>query len=489
MSEQAKPSSPNLVFVFADQLRYQSCGYAGDERARTPTIDELASEGMNFCNAVSGHPLCAPYRASLFTGKYSTSTGMVINELRMNPGHECLGHVLRKNGYDIAFIGKWHLWANQLGHHHDPKNSFIPPGPYRLGFDGYWAAYNFHHRYFDTYYHANSLERISFKGYEPDNQAQLAIQWMCKLRDPRKPFALFLSLGTPHDPWDSDNVPEEFYRIFEHVLFPHPPNYLSEDDPYADAWGRLTPAYRAQLQEWMRFYYAMVTNLDRNVGRILQALGQIDQSRNTIVVFTSDHGEMFGAHGRRAKNIFYEEAIRVPFLVRWPGHIAPGGISDVCLNTPDIMPSLLAMMGLPIPEGVEGTDLSHCACGHAGREPEGAFLQGMGCTADWVDGHEWRGLRDKRYTYAVYRSDHSEMLFDHQADPCQMKNLASDLVHRTTLEHFRETLKTRMKELGDTFESCTWYRDHWTENREILRSATINTPEGMTGPTCEERLP
>ncbi|UCH10012.1 MAG: sulfatase-like hydrolase/transferase, partial [Fidelibacterota bacterium] len=143
-------SHPNLVFILADQLRYQSCGYAGDKRARTPHIDKLAHEGVNFCNAVSGHPVCAPYRASLFTGKYSSSTGMVINELRMNPNHECFGHILHRNDYDTAYIGKWHLWANELGNHHDPRNSFVPAGPYRLGFDGVWAAYNFHHRYFDT---------------------------------------------------------------------------------------------------------------------------------------------------------------------------------------------------------------------------------------------------------------------------------------------------------------------------------------------------
>jgi arylsulfatase A-like enzyme len=125
---------PNLIYVFADQLRAQSCGYAGDARAQTPNLDAFAAQGVNFTNAVSGHPVCAPYRASLLTGKYTTGTGMVINELRINPNQRCLAHVLTDAGYETAYIGKWHLWANALGHHDDPKNSYTPPGPYRLGF-------------------------------------------------------------------------------------------------------------------------------------------------------------------------------------------------------------------------------------------------------------------------------------------------------------------------------------------------------------------
>src|SRR5919199_634873 len=119
---------PNLVYIFADQLRYFSCGYAGDEYARTPNIDRLAAQACNFHQAVSSTPVCAPYRASLFTGKYQSSTGMVINELRLSPEHECLGHVLTRNKYRTAYIGKWHLWANELGPHELTRNGFVPPG-------------------------------------------------------------------------------------------------------------------------------------------------------------------------------------------------------------------------------------------------------------------------------------------------------------------------------------------------------------------------
>ncbi|MEM7029385.1 MAG: sulfatase [Chloroflexota bacterium] len=466
---------PNLIYVFADQLRYQSCGYAGDEKAQTPRIDQLAAESVNFNNAVSGHPMCAPYRASLFTGKYSSSTGMVINELRLNPDHHhCFGQVLDTGGYETYYIGKWHLYANELGHHEAARNSYTPPGPHRLGFDGFWASYGFHHTYNDQYYHTDSPEKIVIPGYEPDGQTTLAIEKLTEAAVNDQPFALFLSLGTPHDPWGSDNVPAEYLARFQDTSFSLPPNYKPQDDPYGDKWASLSEAERDALPEWMRVYYAMTANLDWNVGRLLDAIDQLGLNDNTIVVFTSDHGEMFGAQGRRAKNIFYEEAVRVPFLIRWSGHTASGESCDALLNTPDIMPTLLSLLELRIPAGVEGSDLSHRVLGQPGPEPETALLHGMGACAIFEDGHEWRGLRSKQFTYATYLVDESELLFDHEADPYQMHNLADDPQYAQTVAHFRHTLETRLQALNDPFETCTWYEAHWTENRIIQRTATAS---------------
>jgi arylsulfatase A-like enzyme len=198
------------------------------------------------------------------------------------------------------------------------------------------------------------------------------------------------------------------------------------------------------------------------------------------VVFTSDHGELFGAHGRRAKNIFYDEAVRVPLLVRWPGHIPTGCQTDVCLNTPDMMPTLLGLLDLPVPDEVEGMDLSHCALGRDGPEPDAALMQCTGATAAWQDGYEWRALRDKRFTYAVYRLDRQELLFDNQQDPYQMTNLTRDPAYNSTVSHFRELLRTRMSALHDTFETCTWYRDHWTNDRIIHSAAQGSFCAGLS---------
>lgn len=464
---------PNLIYVFADQLGYNHCGYGGSKNARTPNIDRLASEGVSFVNAVSTMPVCSAYRASLFTGKYPTSTGMVINELRMNPNHRCIAHVLTEAGYETAYIGKWHLYAAELGNHVDPKNSFTPPGPDRLGFDGYWAAYGFHHEYYNTYYHTDSPQKI-FHGegvYEPDAQTDLAIERIKQAAGKNQPFALFLSWGTPHDPWTPSNVPKEYLDRFKDAEFPNPPNYKDENDPYSDAWGRINAKGRQSLAEWKRIYYAMTANVDWNLGRLLEAVKQAGLDDNTLIVFTSDHGEMFGAHGRRNKNIFYDEACRVPFLMRWNGRISAGSVSDSCLGTVDIMPTVLSLLDLSIPAAVEGTDLAHCALGKPGPEPAAAFLQNTGACAAWENGHEWRAFRDKQYTYAVYRRDRSELLFDNTADPYQMKNLADDPEHADTLECFRQMLAERMSSLNDTFPESTWYRDNWTKDRLILRGA------------------
>ena len=471
---QAAGRRPNLIYVLADQLRYSSCGYGGDSRARTPTMDRMAREGISFRNAVSSMPVCSAYRASLFTGKYTTSTGMVINELRMNPHHECLGHVLTRAGYETGYVGKWHLYANQAGNHLDPRNSFVPRGPDRLGFDRYWAAYNFHHDYYDAYYHTETPEKIRYGDgvYEPDGQTDLAIEFLRKACRLDKPFALVLSVGTPHDPWSSNNVPPEFYGMFRDVRFPPPSNYTDRMDPYGDRWSNIAKS-PAKIEKWMQVYYAMTANLDRNLGRLLGAVEQAGIADHTLVVFTSDHGEMFGAHGRMKKNTFYEEAARVPFLMRWPGRIPPARVSDACLNTVDIMPTLLSLMNLPIPDAVEGMDLAPCALGRGGPEPPAAFLMNTGACAEWEDGHEWRALRDKRYTYAVYRVDGAELLFDNTSDPYQMQNLAAAPEHAATMDRFRKMLREKMASLHDTFERSTWYRDHWIQDRIILRTATM----------------
>lgn len=468
---------PNVIYILADQLRYQSLGYAGDARARTPNLDRLASQSVSFRQCVSTMPVCAAYRASLLTGKYPSSTGMAVNELRMNPNHRCLGHVVTEAGYETGYIGKWHLWANQAGHHTERKNSYIPPEMkrYRLGWDGHWAAYNFHHQYYHNFYYMDDPVKRSFDGYEPDGQTSMAIDFIEKQAGKDRPFYLTLSLGTPHDPWSARNVPAEYLKPFEDVDFPLPESWSDLPDPYMDRntdpekW---LSHWKKQLPGFQRVYAAMNANLDHNVGRIMKALDDAGIAEETILVFTSDHGEQFGANARVFKLTFYDPSARVPMLIRWPGKIPAGTVSDALLGTPDIMPTLLGLMGLEIPEAVEGMDLSGAARGEKGPEPEFALLQGLGHTYLWKDGFEWRAVRDRRYTYARYLCDGSQLLFDNQADPQQRKNLAADPAHKRTLARLRDQMAKKMKELEDTFEKCTWYRDHWTDgDRCIIASA------------------
>lgn len=458
---------PNLIYVFADQLRYSSLGCNGDELAKTPNIDEFSEECTVMDNACSGHPVCAPYRASLLTGKYTTSTGMTINEIRMSPNHRTFAHVLNENGYETGYLGKWHLYAAQLGHHFDVKNSFIPKGPDRLGFDGYFAAYNFHHKYYApyAYYHLDTPEKIYAEGYEPDFQTDLAIEKIKELADGDKPFAFFLSIGTPHDPWTPDNVPEEYYSLFKDVQFPKPENYSPFNDRHADMWARLFPWERKELNSWKQCYYAMCANLDYNIGRLIKALKENHIDENTIIVFTSDHGEMFGAHGRRAKNIFYDEAVRVPFMIKWGDKLRKER-NFTCFNTVDIMPTLLSMMGLPIPEAVQGEDISQAIVSDA-RINNPSLMMGTGPTAIWGNGREWRAIRDEQYTYATYLSDKSEYLFDNINDPYQMNNLIDSPNHKEIKEKLKSQMYGKMKKIGDEFEKNSFYKKNWVTKRVI----------------------
>ena len=472
-------ATPNLIYVFADQLRRDCCGYNGDGRARTPNIDALADEGVDFCNAVSGHPVCAPYRASLMTGKYTSSTGMVINTIRMNPNHKCFAHVLNDSGYETAYIGKWHLWGTRRGDYYHPDYAYTPPGPYRLGFDGHWAAYNFQHNYYLAEYYTDSAEPIRVHGYEPDFQTDMAIEQIERMQDGDKPFALFLSYGTPHDPWANCNTPAEFLKSFADVEFKdRPPSYMADVDRFRDPWtdaGDDFESANENYEQIMPQYYAMTANLDWNLGRLLKAVDKAGLRDDTVIVFTSDHGYHFGEHGRGGKCIFFDESVRVPFVMRYGSKTQAGAATDVCLNTPDIMPTVLGMMGLEIPDDVEGVDLSGHALGAGGPEPEAAFMQGMGETDAWDDGFEWRAVRDKQFTYAIWRDGPVERLHDNQADPYQMNNLIDDPAHAATLERLRRIMNKRMAELGDTFESASWYHQHWIDDQEcIVRTATLN---------------
>jgi len=165
-----------------------------------------------------------------------------------------------------------------------------------------------------------------------------------------------------------------------------------------------------QVPEALKVYYAMVYHLDTQVGRIMDCLEEEGLEEETIVIYTSDHGEMFGSQGRVYKLTFYEEAARIPFIVNWKGQIDQSSTSDICLNTPDIAPTILGLMNLPIPDEMEGMNLSNSFLGKSGPEPEFALLQGMGHTYQWIDGSEWRAVRDKQFTYARYLVDGSEHL-------------------------------------------------------------------------------
>jgi arylsulfatase A-like enzyme len=460
---------PNLVFVFADQLRHDVLGYAGDSKAITPNIDKFSEQAVNFTNAVSVSPVCAPFRSSLLTGKYVSSTGMVVNEINMNLNHKTIANVLNDAGYNCAYVGKMHL--------NDQHKRSYAKGPERFGFDHYWAGYSFHHRSYQSYYYTDDDKGDEYKvdltgKYGPEEFTTLACNYIEEASKEDKPFTLFLSWNPPHDPWKEDNVPAHCLEKFKDQQFDLPENFKETPDQYMDRYpGEFFKGdsvwkekfiSEGGFQEMMRVYYGMVNSIDEQMGRVIKTIDSLGIGDNTIVVFTSDHGEMFCSQGRMYKLIFYEEAARIPMLIRYP-KVSNGGKSDVCLNTPDIMPTLLGLMGLAdnIPEEVEGIDLSFAVKGEKGVEPEFAFMQGMGHTFRWLDGFEWRSIRDKRYTYARYLRDGKELLFDNKKDPFQKSDVAADDAYSDVIKRMRKQMQNKMNLINDEFKPCSWYRDNW----------------------------
>ena len=466
---------PNLIYVFADQLRYDALGCTGNAKAHTPHIDRFAANSAHLRQFVSNTPVCTAYRASLMTGKHTTSHGMVINELRIHPNQTCLGHLLTSAGYVTSYIGKWHLFANEFGNHFDPVNSFVPRGPHRLGFDGEWKAYNFNHENYSpsAYYHEETPEKIYYPDFEATHQTDFAIDAINRYADAGDPFAIVLSYGPPHDPWGPDHVPQKYWEMFKNTPMPNPPNYAEDHDPYSDNWARFKAGEREELENWRRGYFAQIAALDAEFGRLIDALEASGEADNTIVVFTSDHGEMFGAHGRRAKLIFYEEAAHVPFFIRWPAGLEPV-THDFAAGAVDVLPTICGLLGIDASADAEGQNLAPFLKGAEGA-PEMSLLMGCGATAIWEDGHEWRAVRDSRFTYARYRVDGAEFLFDRKNDPFEQTNLADDPSFAADKERLKTWMESEMARINDTFEASSYYEAHFADdNRCIVRSATAD---------------
>ena len=405
---------PNLLFIFCDQLRYSALGNSHNEVVKTPAIDNLADEGIIFDNTFSSCPLCSPFRGQLFSGRYSHKNGVVDNEYELRKDQVTFAHVLKKAGYRTGFIGKWHLGY----------------GPYtedkRHGFD-YLAAHDCNHDYYNVEYYENEEGPIKIKHWSPEGMTSIALKF---IKDHRKssrdkPFALFLAWGPPHYPYDL--YPNEFH-IYDPAKVDLPPNVPMELEAYA----------RRVLAD----YYGNVTALDIQVKSILDYLKQNGLSDDTIVCFTSDHGDHLHSHGyleptypnwrwmhpslRASKGTPYDESIHIPFILRWPAMIKGGKRTSTMMSSVDLMPTLLSLMGLDIPSGIQGLDLSHAALGKKGNEPESVYLQILGPgwphRGRWVG--YWRGVRTRRHVYARwYADEYGLLLFDREKDTFEMNNL------------------------------------------------------------------
>ncbi|MFW6255917.1 MAG: sulfatase [Candidatus Sumerlaeota bacterium] len=430
---------PNVIYVFADQWRLESTGFAGNPDVRTPNLDRLAAESVWVTHAVAGCPVCSPYRASLLTGQYPLSHGVFVNDVHLEHRVPSLADAFKDGGYSTAYIGKWHV--NGRG-----RVDYIPPED-RQGFE-YWKVLECTHNYNDSWYYAGDCdERLVWKGYDAIAQTDDAIDYIQKY-DQNNPFMLVLSWGPPHSPMHT--APEEFRQLYDPEKISVRPN--------------VPESKHERTRKDLAGYYAHCTALDSCIGKLWDAIVENGIEENTIFVFGSDHGDMIGSQGQHDKQQPYDESIRVPFLVHYPDELGREGHDcPALLDAPDIMPTLLGMAGLDIPDSVEGIDFSGMIRG--GDDPsDGAALimcpQPFGQWHRGKGGKEYRGLRTLRYTY-VRDLNGPWLLFDNEKDPYQLHKLVDDPASAELLRKMDAWLQKRLDARGDAFRPGMDYIREW----------------------------
>jgi arylsulfatase A-like enzyme len=438
----AKPQThkrkPNVLYVFDDEHRFQSMpGEPYAEPIDAPNLASFRRANLSMDRCISNYPLCSPYRGILMTGQWPFQNGITRNWVELGTNFESIGHAFGKAGYRTSYVGKWHL----SGPGHD--RAFVPAGPHRQGFEDWhvWGAVDKHMSYSFTF-NPETGEKIQPEGYQSTLMTDEAVKIIKEKHE--KPWMMILSWHPPHFPVDDAPEADEAYFAEKNVAMR--PNVKTGVAQGAVA----TPA---SIERFHRGYYAHIRAIDREFGRLLTALDETGQADNTIVIFTSDHGEMAGSHGRMYKQVPHEESARVPFYVRYPGVTPKQRKSDALFASIDIYPTLCGLAGVAIPSHVKGKDFSATLRGKSTPESEVVFLMNAGQDDGAGNGLQppnYRGLRSKTHTYAV-ASDGRWVLFDNTKDPYQMQNLIDDPAQKPLVDHFDTLIAAWLKEADDPF--------------------------------------
>lgn len=418
---------PNVIFILADQWRANALGYNGNQTVKTPELDAFSAEAVNFKNAVSVTPVCTPYRASILTGKNPSTTGMFLNDLYLPAGELTMAEIYKEAGYQTAYLGKWHL----DGH---GRKKFIAPER-RQGFDFWKASECDHNHQNEHYYSGNDTTMQHWEGYSPfaiSEEAQRYMEQSAALEDP---FLLFMSLSSPHFPHHT--------ALKEYVsMYPSDSLTLPANVP-------------VDMKEWalreLTGYYAHCTATDKAIGAIIQKIKDLGIYENSIIVFTSDHGEMMGSHGFRPfmKHQPYLESANVPFLISYPKSGVGGGqTAKAAISSTDVLPSLLALSGIVIPEDVEGYDLSHIMQDPSKDEDRAALFMNLSPFAMAFPTDEYRAVKTDKYTY-VKTLEGPAMLFNDANDPLQMTNLINDSEYAEVQEMLELQLMEELQRIGE----------------------------------------
>ncbi len=433
---------PNILFILSDDHADRAMSCYGSKVNETRNLDRIANEGMRFTNAYVTMSLCAPSRASILTGTYPHINGQVTIGRLFNGNQVTFPKLLKAGGYQMAVIGKWHL-------HTEPT-----------GFD-YWNILIGQGSYFDPPMIENRVLR-QYKGYTTDIITDLCLEWL-DARDRTRPFCLLCHHKAPHWTCEPD---EKHETMYDSVMFPEPDTFNDtterlypkgidwnladlhvryKDHPrWQDLQEGLTPEKRKKdnYQRFMRDMLETVASLDDNVGRMLDYLEDTGLSENTIVVYASDNGYFIGEHGWIDKKVPYDESIRIPLLVRYPGRIEAGTVNEDFVLNIDFAPTLLDYAGIAVPTRMQGRSIR-------------PLLEGK-LPADWrtsfyfqyyiIKNFSYYGIRTNRYKLIYFYDEVNDWEFyDLEKDPRELNNAYNDSAYtgiiaqlKRELEHLRE---------------------------------------------------
>jgi len=439
---------PNLLIIHTDQQSFWTLGCYGGTVVETPNIDRLAANGALFSNFFTNSAVCTPSRGCFVTGRYPTSHGAHENCIPLNRDEVTFAEVLRRAGYRTGYVGKWHLDGN-------PRPGWVHPER-SMGFEDARYMFNRGHWKKIEDFPMNKKDQPVVHPYAViGDEETYATDWLTNKTlefleaDDERPFCHMLSLPDPHGPvhvrppYDMMFDPEEMPlpRTFHPENLPDWALDLQEKSP----WGMGKPDREERLQKFLALYYGEVKLIDDSVGRIIAVLEEKGLLENTIVVFTTDHGEYAGEQGAHGKNQLYETAYRIPMIVHWPEGIAPGIRIDNVMSTVDFQPTILGLMGME-------------ACGREQGRDGSAFLRGE--KPAWDDyahlhhsSHTRAGIFTREYELALVE-DGDNILFDRINDPDQLNNLYRDPDYAEIVAELSERVVQHHEELGTP--SVSW---------------------------------
>ncbi|MGQ9456129.1 MAG: sulfatase family protein [Armatimonadota bacterium] len=432
ISKHSDSEKPNFLLILTDDHRWDWLGCSGHPWFRSPNIDRIAQEGARFANAFATTSLCSPSRASFLTGKYAHSHGVKDNQTPLNPRITTFAQLLQKDGYDTAFIGKWHMDEQE--------------GP-QPGFS-HWVAPKGHGTYYDPTFNING-KWVTINGYTTDITTKLAIEWLRKPQN--EPFCLCLWHKAPHGNFECAVRHSRLYSDAEFVPRPNVYDAL-EGKP---AWVRKVARDFTETDNWnmlcqrVKDYSRTLAAVDESTGQILRTLEDMQVLDNTVVVFAGDNGFFFGEHGLLDKRAAYEESIRIPLLVRYPKLVRPGAIIKPLVLNIDLCPTFLELANIKVPAQIEGKSLKPVLRGELPDNWRREFLYEYFIDAEAKKRPPIFAVRTEHWKYITYPGTNElSELYDLQEDPLELKNLAQEAIRAPIVDQMKSKLEQLTRELN-----------------------------------------